>query len=327
MYLAMMQKSLTQVSACSSGATTGASFLLEAVMGHSDCGTCVKGPPMCLLEKVTNSGIELMCGKLSPDKTNFLLGDASVSLQILARSPARATELPEDMDFVYSPENPPSRQFAQMGVTEEGWGGREAAQELLETERIVAYPGNTVGQGLKFEGPFAAWARPHTQDTQENLRDVPLLPEVEAVQRPRSSESPTVGPKGKQSNIESERPSKKIKFKISTNLGTELQSTVIDHKRTPSRSVQVPSRKKLSSSAAASEPVDINSDEDFRGSQASDVGSEDEDEDDGYIPPHWMVDAYLMKSMPDVCQSGMGENDTSDPGEQSTTIYQDVASS
>jgi hypothetical protein len=272
-------------------------------------------------EEVTNSGIGLMCGKLSPDKTNFLLGDASGSLQILARSPVRATELPEDMDFVYSPENPPSRQFAQIGVTEEGWGGREAAQELLETERIVAYTGNYVGQGPNYEGPFAAWARPHTQ---ENLRDVPLLPEVEAVQRPRSSESATVGLKRKQSNIESERPSKKIKFKISTNLGTELLSTVIDNKRTPSRSVQSSSRKELSSSAAASEPVDI---EDFRGSQALDAESEDEDEDDGYIPPHWMVDANLMKSMPEVCQSGMGDNCTSDPGEQSTTMQQDVASS
>ena len=162
-----------------------------------------------LTKEVVSTGNELMCGKLSPDKNSFFLGDASGSLQILSRSPTLSKEHPEDIDFVYAGRTPTSTSSEQTDTNTEGWGGREAAQELLETGQIALYPGSIVGQGPNYSGPYAAWARaPASPD--EDLKDVPLLPKYRFIQ----TEAVKQGVKRKHSEIDGTRQSKIVSFKV-----------------------------------------------------------------------------------------------------------------
>ena len=169
-----------------------------------------KGSSDVLVEDVISCGIELMCGKLSPDKTKFLVGDASGSLQILSRSPCRGQEPPEKIEFSYLNTKASARQY---GAEDQGHEGRKAAAELVATGQIVIDPVYGPGQGPKYSGPYAAYARPPNSDP-ESLGKVSLLHEYASKQRFNVSTSKATPVKRKRKDSGSSRPSKKTVFKI-----------------------------------------------------------------------------------------------------------------
>ena len=248
-----------------------------------------QGTADVLTEHVVSSGIELMCGKLSPDKNSFLLGDASGSLQILTRSPSRDDDHPEDIDFIFSGGQAQLTGAQEVGANE-GGKGREAAEELLVSGQIVMDPLYGPGQGPNYQGPFAAWARP-SDHRQETLGHVPLLPEFAGMQRFQSSNASGSGLKRKRDDIEFPRPAKKLNSTVPN--GIEKQSANSSDKQV----VEV-EEGNIEAVTDNESPTDTEEWSTWESPNES-IESSSDLEDDGYIPPHWMVNANLAKSVPD----------------------------
>ena len=245
-----------------------------------------RGSSDVLTENVLSTGTELMCGELSPDKTSFLIGDASGTIQILARGPPRDSDLflgkqPDEIDFVYVPTRVRKKDADTASQRHEGM---EAAKQLVTSGQIAIDPDFGPGQGPKYDGPFAEWARP-SNETQQILRNVPLLPQYATTQRFQPD-------KFKESSLKRKRDSEG-RFKPSTKV------TFKDQKLTPPSEafVKKATTSKRMAATLPDESPDIEDAFDWNfGHNAS--PDSDEDEDDGYIPPHWMVDANLAEPAP-----------------------------
>ena len=255
-----------------------------------------QGTADVLTEHVVSSGIELMCGKLSPDRTSFLLGDASGSLQILTRSPSRDDKHPEEMDFIFSGSQA-QLTGAQEVASNGGGKGRAAAAELLLSGQIVMDPFYGPGQGPNYLGPFAAWARP-SDHGQQSLGEVPLLPEYAEAQRFRSSKASGSGLKRKRGDVESPRRSKKLSFKIRKQISTLPVGLEENPANASDKQVVEVEAADLEDVTESGYPTDTEEWSTWDTPDES-IESSSDVEDDGYIPPHWMVDANLTGSVPD----------------------------
>ncbi|KAL3470400.1 WD40-repeat-containing domain protein [Aspergillus californicus] len=95
----------------------------------------------------------IMCGTFSPDQTNLLVGDSSGGVHLLSNSPF----YPADSEIFNFKES--SHRSGQESGSDLGSGVR-AARELILSGQIARHPLFGPGKGLKYKGPFAAWARP-----------------------------------------------------------------------------------------------------------------------------------------------------------------------
>jgi len=141
-----------------------------------------RSPKDVLTGDVADLGIELMCGRFSPDKSNLLVGDAAGTLHILSKSPSAEEEPMEDIPFIRAPTEKLVAIDVVSSEDDESSLGKRAAQELLESGQIVIHPTYGPGQGQNYQGPYARWARQAGIEA-ENLATTPLLPEVQKTQR------------------------------------------------------------------------------------------------------------------------------------------------
>lgn len=191
-----------------------------------------RAPADVLTERVVNSGIELMSGKLSPDKSAFLLGDASGSLRILTRSPLR--EEAEDIgevNFEYSHTQDLASQTTPER-DESGHEGKQAAQELVDSGQIVIDEKFGPGQGPNYAGPYATWARRAIQP-HEDIKEIPLLSKYQNLQRGRTEIDARAGVKRKYSGIARSklegRVGRPLKVRV-TNSGAAVSAAMSDEK-------------------------------------------------------------------------------------------------
>ncbi|KAL2863464.1 WD repeat protein [Aspergillus lucknowensis] len=99
----------------------------------------------------------IMCGALSPDKSNLLIGDVSGGVNLLSNSPftpEKDTPGKEDHEFIFRESVLTSQ--PELGLD----SGVKAARELILSGQIAWHPVFGPGQGPRYRGPFAHWARP-----------------------------------------------------------------------------------------------------------------------------------------------------------------------
>lgn len=92
---------------------------------------------------------EIMCGAFSGDKTNLLIGDAAGGIHVLSSGPFRTDE---DLRMNFEHATGPIQDREDSGV--------ENANNMLRYGELVRHPIYGVGQGPRYKGPFAGWARP-----------------------------------------------------------------------------------------------------------------------------------------------------------------------
>jgi len=124
----------------------------------------------------------VMCGAFSPDSTNLLVGDARGSVHILSTAPI----IPYDNDL----DDVKTITYQRAGHKDGGSDQRDAgtpdtdnpsakaAHELITSDEIVMHPLWGAGQGPKYKGPYAGYAREEGADP----RLEPLLPLYQARQ-------------------------------------------------------------------------------------------------------------------------------------------------
>lgn len=124
----------------------------------------------------------VMCGAFSPDSTNLLVGDARGSVHILSTAPI----IPFDDDFdgvkpinyQQARENDGTSAGCDAVNPDNDNPSAEASRELIASDEIVIHPVWGAGQGPKYRGPYASYAREEGADPKTE----PLLPKYQAQQ-------------------------------------------------------------------------------------------------------------------------------------------------
>ncbi|KLJ08611.1 hypothetical protein EMPG_15954 [Blastomyces silverae] len=131
----------------------------------------LRAPEDVLVENTAYFDQGIMSGAFSPDFTNLLVGDSCGSIHVLSSAPFSrgATSM------AYEPASKESV------LEDDDRLGIETAKELLESGKLSRHPVFGVGQGSRYDGPFAAWAR-QAGTPKEALPHTPLLPEIQATQ-------------------------------------------------------------------------------------------------------------------------------------------------
>ncbi|KAL3459867.1 WD40-repeat-containing domain protein [Aspergillus heterothallicus] len=133
-----------------------------------------------LVEDVATLKEGIMCGSLSPDKSNLLVGDVSGGLQLLSSddplSPEDDEPSKDNFSFSFIESIP-----ADCSNKIDPDSGVKAARELISTGQITRHPVFGPGQGPYYRGPFAAWARPDGTPP-DQLPTIPLAEEYIARQ-------------------------------------------------------------------------------------------------------------------------------------------------
>ncbi|KAL4801546.1 WD40-repeat-containing domain protein [Aspergillus unguis] len=124
----------------------------------------LRAPEDVLVEDVVCLKEGVMCGMLSPDQSNLLVGDVSGGIHLLSDSPFP----PDGVTGFYFKE----RQHMSEQELEPDSGVR-LARELISSAQIEEHPVFGPGQGPRYMGPFAAWARP-LETTLEQIAATPL---------------------------------------------------------------------------------------------------------------------------------------------------------
>ncbi|KAL4938673.1 hypothetical protein BDV06DRAFT_49191 [Aspergillus oleicola] len=115
----------------------------------------LRAPEDVLVEDVASIKEGIMSGAFSPDQTNLLVGDVSGGLHLLSNSPFSPDKaLTQSFIFRESPHD------FEHGQETDPESGVTAARNLITSGQIERHPNYGPGQGPRYEGPFAAWARP-----------------------------------------------------------------------------------------------------------------------------------------------------------------------
>lgn len=96
---------------------------------------------------------EIMCGALSNDKTNLLIGDAAGGVHVLSSGPFN-----NDRDQCMNFERAAYEAVPEVETNSES--GVRVANDLLLSGKLIRHPVYGPGQGPHYKGPFASWARP-----------------------------------------------------------------------------------------------------------------------------------------------------------------------
>ncbi|EEH43419.2 uncharacterized protein PADG_08344 [Paracoccidioides brasiliensis Pb18] len=132
----------------------------------------LRAPEDVLVENTASFDQGIMSGAFSPDFTNLLVGDSCGSIHVISSAPF-SREGGETLVYEPADKDRASEDDENLGT--------KTAQELLSSGKLSRHPIFGVGQGPRYDGPFAAWARaPGTP--RELLPSTPLLPDVRAMQ-------------------------------------------------------------------------------------------------------------------------------------------------
>ncbi|PGH00599.1 hypothetical protein GX51_05698 [Blastomyces parvus] len=131
----------------------------------------LRAPEDVLVENTAYFDQGIMSGAFSPDFTNLLIGDSCGSIHVLSSAPFSSWET----SMAYEPAS------KERALEDDDRLGIETAKELLSSGKLSRHPVFGVGQGSRYDGPFAAWAR-QAGTPKEALPHTPLLPEIQATQ-------------------------------------------------------------------------------------------------------------------------------------------------
>ncbi|OJD20637.1 hypothetical protein ACJ73_08027 [Blastomyces percursus] len=131
----------------------------------------LRAPEDVLVENTAYLDQGIMSGAFSPDFTNLLVGDSCGSIRILSSAPFSHGST----SMAYEPAS------KERPLDDDDRLGIETAKALLESGKLSRHPVFGVGQGPRYDGPFATWAR-QAGTSREALPHTPLLPEIQATQ-------------------------------------------------------------------------------------------------------------------------------------------------
>lgn len=123
-----------------------------------------------------------MCGAFSPDSTNLLVGDARGSVHILSTAPVLPFD--SDLDEVRAIRYEHARDIdgvskeCDAAIPDNDNPSAKAARALITSNEIVLHPLWGAGQGPRYRGPYASYAREEGADPKTE----PLLPRYQAQQ-------------------------------------------------------------------------------------------------------------------------------------------------
>ncbi|KAE8375887.1 hypothetical protein BDV26DRAFT_266826 [Aspergillus bertholletiae] len=112
----------------------------------------LRSPDDALVRDVASFGEEIMSGAFSPDRSNLLIGDAAGGLHLLSSNTFAGGNL--SFNFKRASQLP----FAENDPDSES--GIVTARKAISDGRLSRHPIYGVGQGPRYNGPYAAWARP-----------------------------------------------------------------------------------------------------------------------------------------------------------------------
>ncbi|KAE8367437.1 WD40-repeat-containing domain protein [Aspergillus caelatus] len=112
----------------------------------------LRSPDDALVQDVASFGEEIMSGAFSPDRSNLLIGDAAGGLHLLSPNTFADETLP--FKFKRASEDPFFENDPDSG------SGIMAARKAILDGHLSRHPIYGVGQGPRYNGPYAAWARP-----------------------------------------------------------------------------------------------------------------------------------------------------------------------
>ncbi|KAG5288060.1 WD domain-containing protein [Histoplasma ohiense] len=133
----------------------------------------LRAPEDVLVENTAYFDQGIMSGAFSPDFTNLLIGDSCGSIHVLSSAPFSHG----DINMAYEPVS------KERNLEDDGDDklGIKTAKELLSSGKLRRHPVFGVGQGPRYDGPYASWAR-QEGTPKEALARTPLLPEIQATQ-------------------------------------------------------------------------------------------------------------------------------------------------
>ncbi|PGH29362.1 hypothetical protein GX50_07886 [[Emmonsia] crescens] len=131
----------------------------------------LRAPEDVLVENTACFDQGIMSGVFSPDFTNLLIGDSCGSIHVVSSAPFSRG----DTNMAYEPAS------KERVLDNDDKLGIETAKELLSSGKLSRHPVFGVGQGPRYDGPYAAWAR-QAGTPKEALPCTPLLSDIQATQ-------------------------------------------------------------------------------------------------------------------------------------------------
>ncbi|OOF94436.1 hypothetical protein ASPCADRAFT_172294 [Aspergillus carbonarius ITEM 5010] len=117
----------------------------------------LRAPENVLVQDTAKFEEEIMCGAFSKDRSNLLIGDAAGGIHLLSPAPFSSTE---GLSMDFKPASKPQLRLPRDGYGSDPESGIRRGAELLSSGKLDRHPIYGVGQGPRYDGPFAAWARP-----------------------------------------------------------------------------------------------------------------------------------------------------------------------
>lgn len=131
----------------------------------------LKSSEDALVEDTARLEEEIMSANFSDDNSSLLVGDAAGGIHVLSSGPFFNTD-EESFAFERAPQLPCGERESELE------SGVIAGRHLLSSGQLSLHPVYGVGQGPRYAGPFAAWARPEgTPD--ENIAHTQLRKELQ----------------------------------------------------------------------------------------------------------------------------------------------------
>lgn len=150
--------------------------------GSSDgivkCWDTSRAPEDALVRDVADLGAGVQSGALSPDFSHLLVGDSDGAVHVLTSAPVDRWHNYADFDDDVLPIEPIELIEARDSNRSKCNEGILAARKLLQTGQLVLNETYGVGQGPKYSGPYARYAR--KDGTDPAVTD--LLPHFDAMQ-------------------------------------------------------------------------------------------------------------------------------------------------
>ncbi|RAL02027.1 WD repeat protein [Aspergillus ibericus CBS 121593] len=135
----------------------------------------LRAPGDVLLQDTAKFKEEIMCGAFSKDKSNLLIGDAAGGVHLLSPGPFSSAE---GLSMEFKPASQPQLRFPHDEYGSDPGSGIRTGAELLSSGKLARHPIYGVGQGPRYDGPFAAWARPENTP-QDEIAQTRLKQEIQ----------------------------------------------------------------------------------------------------------------------------------------------------
>ncbi|PGH16561.1 hypothetical protein AJ79_01667 [Helicocarpus griseus UAMH5409] len=116
----------------------------------------------------------IMSGAFSPDSTNLLVGDSCGKISILSSAPFSGDH--NETELAYEASAQKEEQPILSDTSNASADDLEDIRRLFSSGKLSRHSIYGVGQGPRYDGPYAAWARPNVP--REALSRTPLLPEI-----------------------------------------------------------------------------------------------------------------------------------------------------